>query len=229
MPDYFIDYFELGELDPDLPRETNYQRLKAAHDKARVKRGHRGAIETGLLTEAMKIFNDQAGYARYRATWEQRRHDARPPEPAVEPPEPAAQEKQEQNVWSVLGTLAAKGLKTYLETKQAQDGQQSTPRRLDSASSLSGVWRDNAGNLVHIEQNDSYLRVNGTDGFGQPVFAGEGQLRGRRIDYAGRNAVGQISRGVLEVSRNGKVIAGRLVWSQFNFPVGMTMVRLERA
>ncbi|WP_328473601.1 hypothetical protein OHA21_12935 [Actinoplanes sp. NBC_00393] len=216
MPDYFIDYYELGELDADQSRETNYQRLKAAHEKARAKRGHRGAVEAGLLTEAMKIFNDPEKYAQYRAVWEQRRHGTPPVA------EPAAEDKP---LWSVLGTLAAKGLQTYLENKKQA---QAEAPRLAPASSLSGLWRDSTGTLVQIEQNDTFLRVSGTDGFGQPVFTGEGQLRGRRIDYAGRNAAGQVANGVLEVARNGKVITGRLVWSQFNYPVGMTMVRLVR-
>jgi hypothetical protein len=236
MGERFVDYFELGELEPDDSRQENYDRLVEAHREAAKKRGTRGRTDAALLTEAMEIFRDEDKYARYRAMWERRQHkDEEPEREATREPEARAEPmgtSQKDSFLSVLGSAALKGLQSYLETKQSQQPDQ-TERLPQSdrvtSSSLTGVWRDGGGNTFQVEQSGNVIAVQGRDIFGNVVLDGRGVLTGRVIQYEARNAMGQTGRGVFKVSRNGQVIEGQVAWWHFNAPVGAARIRLVRS
>jgi hypothetical protein len=193
----FVDYFELGDLDPEASREANYHKLTERHAKASTQKGKEGKRNMPLLSEAMEVFNNEKTYAEYRAVWERRRH--REPEP--EPVETTSDtEPHRPGLGSLLGSLAAKGLQAYLEN------------RTSAPASLSGVWRDQTGTVVRVEQLGNRLEILATDTFGRIQSQGVGRLTGQEIRYQARNPAGQVGNGVFRVNREGTVIEGTVTW-----------------
>jgi hypothetical protein len=234
MRQRFVDYFELGGLDPDSPREKNYKRLVEEHRKGSTRRSDRGRTDQLLLTEAMAVFGDPVKYREYRAAWEQRQHrdETEIPSPPPADDQPPSTEPAKGNLWSVLGSAALKAVSTYVENKQrtAADPAQQLPRQGDSSrSSLTGLWRDALGVAIYIEQRGNRIALQQRDAFGNVVFAGEGVVARRTIQFVGGNAMGHVAQGVLQVERNGQVINGHLTWSQFNVPFQIRPVVLRRS
>lgn len=233
MVERFVDYFEVGGLDPNASRAVNYEAIVKAHRIAATKQGRRGKTDEFLLNEAMEIFKDPDKYEEYRELWEQRRQkppDAEPDSKSdTDEPERAA--IPEGGFWSALGSVAVKGIEAYLENKRSVGAGHAEEQRRPAlrADTLTGTWRDAMGNPFHVQQNGRMIAVQGTDAYGNVVVEGRGTLSGRTIQYEARNAGGQTGRGVFTVSRDGHVIDGQISWWQFNMPAGMFHVRLVRS
>ena len=240
MRQRFVDYFELGDLDPDNSREQNYERLVEEHRKAGMRKGERGRTDAMLLTEAMAVFRDPAKYREYRAAWDRRQHretrSEPPPETTTGPSgddQANSAETAKGGLWSVLGTAALKALNTYVESKESQgtaDRAGQLPPQADSPrSSLTGRWNDGSTFPFYIEQQGNRVVLQQRDVLGNIYFLGEGVVDRRTIQFVGRNGMGHDARGVLQVARNGKVIQGQVTWSQFNVPLRTSPVRLVRS
>jgi hypothetical protein len=237
MSEQFVDYFEACGLNPSDRREDNYKLLLKAHLKAKDKRGRAGKMEELLLSEAMRIFNEPNRYDEYRAVWERRRQkrpDTTPdkrPQPDTSESGPQETDGAQEGFWSVLGKVALKGIEYYMENKRSQEAPQSqeaTPQRQGLGSSLSGVWRDSAGNPTYVQQSGNVVAVKALDGYGRVFSEGRGIIRGRTIEYEGQNLTGQVGRGVFALSGDGTLIDGQISWWHFNMPVGTFHVCLFR-
>ena len=224
----FVDYYEVCGLNPDKSREDNYADLLEMHHQAGRKRGADAELELLQLNKAMSIFKNEAPYREFRVEWEQRRR-ARPQATGESETSQGVEGASQGSFWSVLGKVALKGIETYLENKQSEATQPAQPSpRSGLGSSLSGWWRDSAGNAFHLQHSGNVITVQGVDGYGTVIVEGQGIINGRSIQYQARNLAGQVGRGVFTLSNDGMVIDGQITWWHFNMPTGTFQVRLFR-
>jgi hypothetical protein len=197
MASAFIDYFELGGLDPDATRKANYGKLKEKHAEASTQRSNQARLKAMMLSEAMDVFKHEEKYAEYRALWERRQHRAPVESTSDSVPDT---ETRPPGLGSLLGSLAARGIQSYLENRRS------------APPSLAGVWRDQTGTVVRVEQLGNRLEILATDVFGRIQSQGVGTLIGQEIRYQARNPAGQVGNGVFRVNREGTVIEGTVTW-----------------
>lgn len=216
----FINYFEFAGLNPDDGQEKNYYLLEKMHREMAGKPAKKAQVQADILNQAMAVFKDPEKYNDFLRQWQQRQPRTPQAGPGVQPDAGQAPAGPPQKgLKAMLIEIGASAIKNALEHRMnhAQGG-------------LTGLWRDNFGCNLQVQQSGNNIAVVVANGLGYVLSEGRGVINGNKIDYQARDGAGQLGKGELWVSPDGSHIEGQISWyNGFNMLMGSSRVYLVRS